>query len=52
LRKTRAELAELVRAYEGKMHKLMMKLSPEAVEKTLKEVGVRLDGFVQEDYVV
>jgi hypothetical protein len=46
LRKTQAEFADLVRVYEGKMRKLMVKLSPEAAEKTLKEVGDRSDGVV------
>ncbi|KAF2441040.1 hypothetical protein P171DRAFT_87450 [Karstenula rhodostoma CBS 690.94] len=39
LGKTEVEFAELVEVYERKMRRLMGKLSPEALEKTLEEFG-------------
>ncbi|KAJ4344705.1 uncharacterized protein N0V89_012449 [Didymosphaeria variabile] len=43
LRETEVEFAKLVKTYEGRMHKLMRKLCPEALEMTLKEADDGLD---------
>lgn len=39
IKRTEGEFADLVKVYERKMHKLMKIFSPEALERTLGEVG-------------